>query len=187
MSWKEVANLLDRKMYVDSGHVPGFSRHHLVFYSSVDQTCFVAIQDIHSGTVVTVLPLNYQAKLTWAISDEICDRAKALYEEEASRALQLAEGKDTQKQLTIAAKIANERSFVVSMHYVDTNGYFKTRKLTSIRAATYNFEIANLLKDKDFPSLLQHRFEEINVQTASIESITIRNGKSAPTVVINFQ
>lgn len=186
MSWQAVANLLDRKVYVDSGHLPGFSRHHLVFYSAVDRTCFVAIQDIHSGTIITVLPLDYQARLTWAISNETCERAKALYEQDASQTTKLATEQDANKQLAIAAKIASERSFVVSMHYVDTEGHFKTRKLMSIRAATYDFEVENLLKDKDFPDLLQNRFEQIKVKATCIDSLTIRSGKTAPAVVINL-
>lgn len=186
MSWQDLSNLLDRKVYVDSGHVPGFSRHHLVFYSELDQTCFVAIQDIRTGTVITILPLGYQARLTWAISDDICERAKALYEQDARNAAKLAAEQNAGKQLSIAGKIAGERRFVVSMHYIDTDGHFKTRKLASIRAATYAFEVKNLLQDKKFPDLLQDRFEQMNVLASCIDSLSIRNGKAAPPVVIKL-
>lgn len=187
MSWQEVADLLDRNVYVDSGHVPGFSRHHMVFYSPMDQMCFVAIQDIRSGTVVTILPLTYQARLTWTISAEACERAKVLYEQDASLAAKRATERDEQKKLAIAKKITGERSFIVSMHYVDIDGHFKTRKLMSIRAAAYDFEVENLLNDKKLPDFLQNRFEQINVQATCIDSLTIRIGKSAQSVVINLR
>ena len=51
MSRKEVADLLNCKICVDTGHKSGFFRNHLVFNSPNDQTCFVAIQDSRSGTV----------------------------------------------------------------------------------------------------------------------------------------
>ncbi len=180
MTWKEVANLLDRKVCVDSGHLPGFSRHHFVFYSSMDQTCFVAIQDVRSGTVVTVLPLTYQARLTWAIPEETCARAKLLYEEYARVEADKANVLEERRKAANAAKIASARSFVISMHFVDAEGQYKTQKLMSVRAAKYDFEIDNLIRDKQLPDLLQNCLEQSSVLAKSISAITIRNGRKVP-------
>lgn len=187
MTWQEIANLLDRKVCVDSGHVPGFSRHHFVFYNPIEQTYFVAIQDIKSGTVVTVLPLTYQARLTWAIPDDTCEQAKLLYEEYTRSEADKANKHEALLKAANDAKVANSRSFVVFIHYEDAEGHYKTRKLMSIQAAQYNFKINNLIQDKQLPDMLQSSLEQTDVLATSISSITIKNGRKAPPHFIDLR
>ena len=184
MTWQKMANILDSKNCVETGHISGFFRHHFVFYSQADQTCFFAIQDICTGTVVTVSPLNYQARLTWAISDEICERAKTLYEQHK---VEKTRSEDEQRKAEAAQNWLFAKTFVVAMHYIDTLDHPETKKLMSIQAKNYGFEINNLLHDKHLPDLLQSRFEEINIQAKSISYISVGKGSYGTAHVIELQ
>lgn len=63
---RNVLQLLDAGAYVDLGRKPGCDRHHLLFWSNNDNAARVAIRDRHTGTLVTVLPPDYNA---WSVSD----------------------------------------------------------------------------------------------------------------------
>lgn len=139
---------------------------------------------ICTGTVVTVLPLNYQARLTWAISDETCERAKALYEQHKA---EKARAEEEQRKAEAAQNRPFAKTFVVAMHYIDTLDHPKTKRLMSIQAENYGFEINNLLHDKHLPDLLQSRFEEINIQAKSISYISVRKGSHGTAHVIELQ
>ncbi len=186
MSSGEIADLLDHRVYVDSGHIPGFMRHHLVFYSPADQTCFVAVQDMRCRTVITILPLTYQARLTWAISNETCDRAKILYDKHVENRKRVNNDKTAETTSCLDEKIAQERRFVVSIHYFDDEGHFKTKKLASFLASQYDFKVNNLLEDKNLPNMLQSHFIASNIQVASIDSLSVRNGQKACPLFIDL-
>lgn len=76
----ELAAILDNGAFVDIGSEPCTSRSHRLFYSAPDRTCFVAIQDSMTGTVVTVLPLEYHKNLAWEVSEADQSIAKKLME-----------------------------------------------------------------------------------------------------------
>ena len=78
LSCEEIALIIDRKLIVNTGRKPGFDRNHLLFYSAPDDNFYVAIQDGLTGTVVTVLPLDYHANLAWVVSLEDCALAEAV-------------------------------------------------------------------------------------------------------------
>lgn len=78
LSCEEIAEILDQKRCLSVGKAPGFNREHWLFYSPEDHCCFVAIQDMMSGTVVTILPTDYHKKLAWEINPADCERAKGL-------------------------------------------------------------------------------------------------------------
>ena len=56
---EDIARILDQKLALNTGRKPGLNRNHLLFYSIPDDDFFVAIQDELTGTIVTVLPLDY--------------------------------------------------------------------------------------------------------------------------------
>lgn len=174
IGWEDVANILDRGLFVDTGHKPGFMGHHLLFYSSVDQTCFVAIQDIHSGTVVTILPLDYHKNLAWEISDDLCERARDLYESSAA------------SQTHIQNK-PMPSNFFVSGHYIDVAGRQKTKLMMKTQSAPYEDDIGKFLKDVTLPKYLEKIADEIGLTSISMFAISFRHGKNGIPVVIELR
>lgn len=78
LSPSDVAQLLDRNIAVDVGVEPGSNRQHRVFFSEPDRVCFVAIQDMKNGAVVTVLPIHFHDRIAWQVSAEAQEEARAL-------------------------------------------------------------------------------------------------------------
>jgi len=70
LSCEDISFILDNKLVVNMGCKPGMPRQHLLFYSDLDDEYFVAIQDEMSGTIVTILPLEYHANLAWKVSED---------------------------------------------------------------------------------------------------------------------
>jgi hypothetical protein len=85
MSSGELAEILDRRLAVNTGRKPGFEKVHLLFFSPRDDAYFVAIQDRLAGTVVTVLPLDYHEQLAWPVTDEQRAEARRLIDAHAAR------------------------------------------------------------------------------------------------------
>lgn len=194
LTWIEVVSILDRHLYVDSGTKPGLSRHHLVFYSAADDRCFVAIQDTIRGRVHTVLPLEYQKNLAWAISDKISAKAKLLYErdvkalehEAALAAQRIACESAEQARLKQAELDANKRFSVTAM-YFDSTGKKKFREFMKIPSAPYGHEIANLLHDVSFPDQVQTCFEKLEINPGQVSTLLIRLRKKDVPVAIELQ
>jgi hypothetical protein len=131
LSCEEIAEILDQKRCISVGKAPGFNREHWLFYSPEDCCCFVAIQDMMSGTVVTILPLDYHKKLAWEINPADCARAKELVT--TSR--------------TVHAETQTATIFSIRGHYLDETAEYKTKALLKIPTATYHHDLRQLLAD----------------------------------------
>ena len=59
MTHEDLASIINHELTVNIGHEKGNNRDHKLFFSSKDKMCFVAIQDRKTGTVVTILPIDY--------------------------------------------------------------------------------------------------------------------------------
>jgi len=60
---KEVAQILDDGQTVDIGYEQGTNRMHRLFYSHKDRFCFLAVQDMQKGTVITIMPADNRGKV----------------------------------------------------------------------------------------------------------------------------
>lgn len=107
LSEAELRALLDAGAFVDVGRKPGCDRQHLLFWSATDRTAFVALRDTLTGSVVTVLPLDYHARLAWCIGDAEIERAR-------QRA---------------ARKTTGPGRLRLSVHYLDEEGRLKTHEV----------------------------------------------------------
>lgn len=117
--------LLDSDACIDLGRKPGCDRHHLLYWSLRDNAARVALRDRHTGTVVTVLPLDYHATLAWSVSEEEIAMAKR-------RAVQRDTGKG---HLRLRA------------HYLDDTGDLKTKTIwQSIHLAETPADSASIVK-----------------------------------------
>ncbi len=76
LSHSDLAEIIDADLVVNTGCETNSNRAHKLFYSERDGMCFVAIQDVKTGTVITVLPLDYHQKTSWVVSVEAQNRAK---------------------------------------------------------------------------------------------------------------
>jgi hypothetical protein len=168
LTFEHLARLLDAGAYVDMGTKPGMRREHLLFYSPLDDACFVAIRDESMGTIVTVLPLDFHATLAWPVSTDQCAAARDAFTRSASLVDELAQPPPRQT------------SFRVTVHFLDANGRPKAKLGAKFDASDYNFDTARLVSEKDFITTVLDSAEEAGIPRSTVSSITVRLGKKNP-------
>lgn len=174
LSCEEIARILDRKLALNTGKKPGFERSHLLFYSALDDDFYVAIQDGLTGTVVTVLPIDYHANLAWSFSQEELAKAKEL-------------SLNTPDEEVLKQPGANATVFIVSGHYLDDEGRQKTKVLNKVSTLPYKNDIKQFLSDQSYFATLDLVAADKGIDVKRMFGITIRHGKSGSPVVIDFQ
>ena len=81
LSDAEIIDILESKYTIDIGTEPASRRMHLLFYSPIDDACFIAVRDSLYGTVSTLLPLEFHAMMAWPVKQVDLDLAKAKAQE----------------------------------------------------------------------------------------------------------
>ena len=174
LSCEGIARILDQKLSLNTGRKPGFNRNHLLFYSAPDDDFYVAIQDGLTGTVVTVLPLDYHENLAWKVSPEDCVKAKELYLN--------APVEDMQTQ-----PASNATLFVISGHYLDGEGKQKTKVLQKVRSIPYENDIKQLLADHSYFAKLDLLAAEKGIEAKRMFGVSIRLGNHGVPITIELQ
>lgn len=167
---KELADILDADLALNIGQENKSNKVHKLFYSERDKICFVAIQDIKTGTVVTVIPIDYHENISWVVSIESQNQAKKLITKDV---VALNSSEILNKKVT---------AFKISANVVDGYGrYKKVVKLGSWPCLPYEYNVDNLVKDGKFIDFLIMKIKEkisnMNDETSSVQTIAIRLGK----------
>lgn len=169
--------MLDNKLYALSGTIPGFYREHLVVYSHFEECCFVAIRDNLTGSVVTLLPLEFHKKLAWEIPESECALAKELY---------LGAPKWAPKAKR-EPKINTPKAFVIKAHFTGKKGGKNCVVILKIKGHVKVPDIQTLI-DNDW-SLYKKIAEAIaksNIQQELLYAISIRRGQDGELRVIDL-
>lgn len=173
----EAAMLLDEKRYVMAGLAPASETEHLVFYSQRDESCYVAVRNRLSGKVITIWPLEYQANLAWKITTKEIEKAKLLAP---------TEQQPCKADFAPVRKPCGNARFLVSMHYNDSEGNPKARRLFSVDPSLYEGDIRALIADPALFRLASSRAEVLGVTSESIVWLAIRHGgslKKTPVII----
>ena len=173
LSCEDVAWTLDQQLYANSGRIPGFDREHLVFWSAADQTCFVAIRDCRTGTVVTILPLEYHARIAWRISEADCEKARHLIKSAPPRWRQKPDA-------------GNPTLFLVSSCYRDEEGLQKTKVLVKAPSAPFSNDIRRFLAESPVFSQVPELARAKGVSESAIFSLLVRLGNHSDPIVIDY-
>lgn len=174
LSCNEIAAILDRGLVVNTGQRPGFNRVHLVFYSHLDNEYFVAIQDIATGTVITILPLDYHETLAWGISAADCERAREIFLG-AQTAMEEPRVRD-------APKI-----FVISGNFLDEDGRQKTKILLKIPCDPYGNDLKKLLDANMLFQAIEESASAKGIPTERMFAISVRHGKRGLPVTFDLR
>ncbi len=181
MTHGDLAKLLDADLAINIGEEINSNRSHKLFYSKTDKMCFVAIQDVKTGTVVTVLPIDYHENISWKVSIESQSRARNLVINDENVSLQDSE-----------VLYTNVSVFRVSAIVVDEYGqYVKSISLGSWPCRPYEYSLDDLIEDEDFVSTLIKRIADKLISkeslTHSIQMIAIRLGKKGHPVCFDVE
>lgn len=159
MAYNDLSEIINNDLVVDIGHEPSSNRVHKLFYSKPDNMCFVAIQDIKTATIITVLPIDYHENISWRVSIDSQSQAKNLIVKKP------VETKPDE------SKIANTSPtvFIISATITDYYGkYVAITKLGNWPCKPYNYSINALILDEEFINVLTSR---INDKHADIKNL----------------
>jgi len=168
LNYFDIAEILDHDLAIDTGTELVFDRKHWLFYSEMDDSCFVAVQDSLTGLVITVLPIDYHEVLAWKIKEELYRQAaKKVKEYEPNN-----------------IKSPTEQASVIKIQarYISDQGYPKTVSLTKYEASEYSFDISRVLGDKSLDSEIKQQCISKGISTSDVLSISISLGKEKITV-----
>jgi hypothetical protein len=150
----DMLSLLDAGACIDLGRKPGCDRRHLLFWSPIDQQAFVAIRDANTGTLITVLPLNFHDRLAWSVTDS-----------------QVAEAR-----LRAARRNNDPVRTRLSIHYLDASGRPKTRCLwKSLPGEGVQASVASAQRNLD---ALRSAMGELQLGEASEIRFSLREGNA---------
>ena len=173
LSCDEIAAILDRGLVVNTGQRPGFNRVHLVFYSYLDNDYFVAIQDVVTGTVITILPLDYHETLAWGISAADCERAREIL---------LAAPPLEEPRVRDAPKV-----FVISVQYLDEGDHQKSKLLLKIPCDLYDNDLKKLLDDNTVMQEIEKSASNNGIPIERMFAFSVRHGKRGQPVTIDLR
>lgn len=179
LSCEEIAEILDRGLVVNTGQRPGFNRVHLVFYSHVDNEYFVAIQDVITGTVITILPLDYHENLAWEISEADREHAREI----------LLAARAVEKPSTVDKPKANDmpKVFLISGHYLDEDDLRKSKLLLKTPCDLYDNDLSKLLADSTIIQVIEKSASDKGVPVERMFAISIRHGKNGWPMTIDLR
>jgi hypothetical protein len=159
MSAETVCELLDADIVVNTGGETSSNRYHKMFYSPLNETCFVAVQDCKTGHIVTVLPIDYHQNTAWVISYD----AQLMAKEIMSDYLQEKEAQEEQRLVAQLEKIKKIRGRLPFRIYGyledDVKNIIDRTFICSWKDETLCADLGNLIKDDRF---ITHLFERLN-------------------------
>lgn len=177
---KEISQILKWEKFISIGMEKKTNREHRLFYSHSDSQCFVLIQDIKTNTVITILPLDYHERISWAVSLELQKEAK-----------ELILGKSEAKELNLGkSKVdqdKNHKFFIVFCDVLDGYcNFVKKIKLSKFEACDYDHDINKMIVSDVF---INDILENINLiikdTTNHVDEIIIKKKSKdiAPTFI----
>ena len=173
LSCEEIAEILDRRLVINTGRKPGFNKNHLLFYSHRDRCCFVAIQDELTGTVITILPLDYHENLAWKVSEIDCQKAMDTF---------LSAPPVVRQAPSELPKV-----FVISGHFLDEAGRQKTKVLLKLSCVPYENDLRNFLADENVFRRIAELALKKRIPAKRMFSITVRHGNDGAPIVIDLR
>lgn len=146
------------------GTKPGILKRHLLFYSVVDQQYFIAIQDQYTGTVVTVLTLDYHRNLAWNISEK--DK-------------KLAKAKVSLLECRIKVSLNANKKLFVSVVYIDIDieGVRKVKLILKEPAIAFGLDVKKIMMNPDLIIILKSNLYDISLK--QVLGFSIKFGKSS--------
>lgn len=165
--------ILDTKSYISIGLESCFDREHCLFYSKSDDDYFVAVQDAKTGSVITVLPIDYQItlerkidqKFYWKIDNELLRRAEVISKYNIS-------------QETMVPKIS------LKVRYLDRENKIKIETVKKFSAEKYDYNPNILIENqKKINNLLNRWIKRKNIE--EVVDVFLTSGRKASPVFVS--
>jgi len=174
MSPEILMAVINHDLAINIGQESKSNRVHKLFYSHRDQMCFVAIQDIKTGTIITLLPIDYHNNIAWIVSLESQNQAKRLMIQ--GHNLSVSDVPQVTKETPNLALV-----FKISAKMTDDYGRYKKKiNVGTWPCQPYSYDADYLIKDKTFIRFLVNKMKEklakLNDEESFVNMIAIKTG-----------
>ena len=189
MTNTEIRDLMDKKLFVVIASLPGLNKRHCLFYSEKDDSCFVIIQDSLAGTVITILPLNYHAKLAYEVKEKDCEKAKKIYfdykekpkgKELKIKKLKIKDNLEPKFGLVtiISESTGPTPAFKVVLHLIGDEGKMKVKDLVKIHSKEYSHSVNKLIESPELTKIIDQVCADKNINIERVYGITIKHNRT---------
>ena len=170
LSVETIVDILEEKIYVNLGMMPGFNKAYLLFYSSIDENYFVAIQDLLNGTVLTILPIDFHINTERKITEKDLLKAKNLFLDRSS-----------DRDVTPIPSGSRSSHIFVSTQYLDQENQQRSKQIFDLKILTNNYgsSISEIIKNEIFYKDFFTKTNVLGIDKEKIFSIALRQGKSS--------
>jgi hypothetical protein len=167
-----LAGLLDQDLAINISPASCLDKRHLLFYSEIDDCCFVAIQDSVTGSVITVLPIDYHENLAWKVTPN-----------------QIEDAKSSAKSQTSGFNAHKKRPevIVVKVRFANHDSRPKTKSLTKFRAADYKGDLFRVLEDRSFESEIKCHCKSKGVAIETVFEVLLTLGNDGDPLIIEWR
>jgi len=176
-----IADMLDFGLAVHIGSEIVFDRKHWLFYSSLDDCCYVAIQDPLTGLVVTVLPVDYHENLAWKVLDAQLAQAKEISSQDISHLIHQSSTPSVKLHEDIAPS-----TIILKAHYLSEQGYMKTSLLAKIKADDYDGDLLNFVKDESFDAEVEFHCKKKCIAPLTVSLLSLALGKKGEPLRVDW-
>lgn len=179
----DLLGLLDGEKSVPVGIEERTNRLHRLVYSVNDEECFVAVQDMGNGEVITVLTLEYHENLAWKISSESQNLARKL----ALRWVrQTAEGRppESTSGVQIPRTSLRLRAYLTTIEGAWHGPTIKAKNLGSLSISACDRPLDALHTSIAFCEEVRHRLKARGIETSLVRKIVGQMGKNFDTAEI---
>lgn len=182
LSHNDLLDLLDTGLFVNIGQENGNHRVHKLFYSQPDGMCFVAIHDVKTNTIITVLPLDYHANIAWVVSLDAQIQAKDLLMKKEEALLEPFEKID---------EVDITTTFKIGLKYWNGQNKIKFISLGSWPSLPYQRNIDKLIQDERFHDFIDNKYKEKLEKMKSegdfhLVSLIIKTAKKSKSTFFSF-
>ena len=163
----ELFGLIHNQLCVIVGIEPFTNRLHKLIYSEPDKTHFVAIQDMATGEVITILPLDYHENLAWKISEEKLQLAVFKVSTKLHSSLYSKEEATLDPSIKCSITLFLNSPGLIAIR--KSFGYHRFSKRPS--------NADDALSDPEFVDKLMHKFRERQIPIRAVEHILLADSK----------
>lgn len=178
----DISEIIENRLYVSIGSVPGFNKEHLLFFSVADDNFFFIVRDYFTMSILTVLPVTYQRWLPRMITSEDLSLALNLATKEKAEPKEKSIPKNEQNDALI-------KKIHIFVRYVSLrDGKPKNKSIAKVSSNEFSFSIENAVSSPEVKALVKEALNNLNNEIDKYYPIEffVKNGNRSLPEIVSF-
>ena len=205
LTTNQFARIIADGVTVCLGSKPGIQKNHYLFYSIKDEKYYVAIQNIITGAIITVLHMEYHENLAWKISEDekreaqskaidyknkhLSNLKKSNNENNKPNILKESNNENNKPNIKLAGveNAQNQsKQYYVTVGFLNTSNDPKAKLLGKYTPAEYRDNLDIFIESTLKPDLISSMVTNKGIAYNKISWIAVRIGNNGDPIVIEL-